>query len=64
MPQHKRFIVWRRTPEEVKDSLNTLQGSVDYARRIIDDGEYDEVIILEVRKVIKAQPRPVTMRNF
>ena len=59
----KRFITWRRSPEELKN-LDTLGGAISSAKQTVEDGEYETVLVVEIKKVVKRAQTPVVVRNF
>ena len=72
MPKPKRFVIWRREPSEIcedgiaGDGIQTLQNRIQKARETIEDGDYDTVMVLEVRKVVhrhEVKP-PITVKDF
>lgn len=63
--RQKRFVVWRRSTGNL-EGLNTLPGAINEAKEIVEDGDYDEVVVLEVKKVVSSKPvvTPVNVKDF
>jgi ATP:corrinoid adenosyltransferase len=58
-----RFIIWRREPHELHD-VGSLAEKLFEAKQMIEDGEHDAVVIVEVKKVVEASKKPVVVRDY
>lgn len=57
-----KFVVWRRAFDEVH-CLGNLEEKVEEAKEMIEEEGYNEVIILEVRKIVKRDKLPIVVVN-
>jgi len=71
MAQNKRFVIWRRSPDELGGidgaaAIASLQSKITEARNVVEEGDYDTVMVLEIKKIVgrKEVLPPITVKDY
>jgi hypothetical protein len=68
--QNKRYVLWRRSIADLRPStetnepaISTLSAKIAEAIDIVEGGDYDTVLVLEIKKVVTTKAN-VTVKEF
>ena len=60
---NNNFIIWRREASQVHGQ-GPLQEKIREAKTIMEEEDHDEVLIVEVKHVVKRRPMPIIVEKF
>jgi hypothetical protein len=70
MLKAKRFVYWRRSPEELSQRgssypvIDTLEEKISQATEMVESEEVETVMVLEIKKVITRAKPPVVVKDL